>query len=702
MTTPTILHFTLGPVQGFVAQARRPRDLWAGSFLLSWLSGQAMHALVAGRHGEIAFPVVIDDPLFEALDRGATGSRGPGPRIGSLPNRFRAVVNDPDCNAGAICKAAVQDKWVKLADLVWTTFLEPASGEGGPIGGGPEEIWKRQIAGFWDTAWVQGPSDDPAADGAWLDQRKNWRTWWPLVEPGDHCMLMGDWQELSGFVRARERVAQDDYWETVREIISNVIYADPNIGTLELGLTERLCAPALVKRLFPLLFHPRHSEIRKRATEIIGFIPCGSGVTGDGAQANAIRIWRSTAHISATPWLSRVAAQHPGERETYVREIHELIKERDRAGRNPEGIIFSERDGASASLSGDFARIDGRLFYQDAILRKDPRSWGWPLSEPDEAPTRRALAELLGSLQGATKPAVAGRQASQEKASPFFAVLLMDGDNMGALISGPGGERVPDALADFTGFIGNWDPNGDHVTIYAGGDDYLGLFPLSDVIKSALELRQAYLDAFERARITDGGTISGAIIFAPYDEPLSRVLRDGHALLDTIAKERNGRDSLAMRVLKSSGEMATWASKWKAREVWAGPQGIIDLANAMSDDPERSSSFIYKLDRLYGDFYADRPIGPEEIEEMRQIFRAERLVGQTVNAQMKGKAEDYVDQILAACLTTGGGDGAETTAFSDAGAQIARFLADNGFKQAGSGSDGADQAKPADSEVPAS
>ncbi|MCB1813240.1 MAG: hypothetical protein KDK04_16180, partial [Candidatus Competibacteraceae bacterium] len=39
--------FTLGPVQGFVAQARRTRDFWAGSFILSWLSGVAMRAVQA-------------------------------------------------------------------------------------------------------------------------------------------------------------------------------------------------------------------------------------------------------------------------------------------------------------------------------------------------------------------------------------------------------------------------------------------------------------------------------------------------------------------------------------------------------------------------------------------------------------------------------------------------------------------------------
>ena len=40
MTDAAILHVKLGPVQGFIRQARRTRDLWAGSFLLSWLSGK--------------------------------------------------------------------------------------------------------------------------------------------------------------------------------------------------------------------------------------------------------------------------------------------------------------------------------------------------------------------------------------------------------------------------------------------------------------------------------------------------------------------------------------------------------------------------------------------------------------------------------------------------------------------------------------
>jgi len=96
-------HFTLGPVQSFVAQARRTRDLWAGSFLLSWLSGQAMKA-VLDQGGKIIFPRVTDangtpvDPMLKAII-GINGA--PTPQIGSIPNRFKAEVPD-DFDAGKV------------------------------------------------------------------------------------------------------------------------------------------------------------------------------------------------------------------------------------------------------------------------------------------------------------------------------------------------------------------------------------------------------------------------------------------------------------------------------------------------------------------------------------------------------------------------------------------------------------------------
>src|SRR5690606_5177224 len=52
-----LLLITLGPVQDFIAQARRTRDLWYGSHLLSELSRAAARALVEeGAH--LIFPAL--------------------------------------------------------------------------------------------------------------------------------------------------------------------------------------------------------------------------------------------------------------------------------------------------------------------------------------------------------------------------------------------------------------------------------------------------------------------------------------------------------------------------------------------------------------------------------------------------------------------------------------------------------------------
>lgn len=170
-----ILHFTLGPVQAFVADARRMRDFWAGSFLLSWLSGKAMQAVEADG-GTIVFPEAKSDPLFKALKGQGT------PHVGSLPNRFKAEIPEGfnPANAGQAVLAA----WQKLADAVWEEFVQPVAAKGKDT----KAIWDRQVGNFWEIAWVVGPDPGDGSDGAWLERRKNWRSHWPAEpEGGDKC-----------------------------------------------------------------------------------------------------------------------------------------------------------------------------------------------------------------------------------------------------------------------------------------------------------------------------------------------------------------------------------------------------------------------------------------------------------------------------------------------------------------------------------
>ena len=121
MTEKVTLHVEFGPVQPFIAEARRTRDLWAGSYILSYLMA---HALCAACKAGVVLkqPAVDHDALFRAVQ--AWRERQPLPpletatRIGSLPDRFEGEAQDVP-HAEAIAEAAVSawfDTWLHLAD----------------------------------------------------------------------------------------------------------------------------------------------------------------------------------------------------------------------------------------------------------------------------------------------------------------------------------------------------------------------------------------------------------------------------------------------------------------------------------------------------------------------------------------------------------------------------------------------------------
>ena len=82
-------HFMLSPVQSFISQARRTRDFWAGSFLLSWLSAVAMQAVLKqNASNSVVFPLRDENFLNwlegnkteEKPEHGTVVAVGPGRR----------------------------------------------------------------------------------------------------------------------------------------------------------------------------------------------------------------------------------------------------------------------------------------------------------------------------------------------------------------------------------------------------------------------------------------------------------------------------------------------------------------------------------------------------------------------------------------------------------------------------------------------
>ena len=643
-----ILHISIGPVQGFVAQARRTRDLWAGSFLLSWMSGQLM-AAVLQKGGDIVFPTVRDeedaitDPMLAAI-LGKPLPKNPHPKIGSLPNRFKAQV--PANFDPKVAVNEAKQRWQNLAETIWKSFVENALNENEDQRNLTRAIWERQIKSFWEIQWVKG--EHPAnkgEDAKWLDSRKNWRSHWPPEEGGDHCTTMGSWQELSGLVRSRQRKEQDNFWNALRK----------NVGRLDLQDDERLCAIALVKRLFPKL---ENGQLKKT----IGW-------------SFQTKNWPSTAYMAIAPWLMHIADNptlHP-KLGGYVKTIRESV---DNKTFNQLTSEYETRLSVLKPL-GQSSNLDGNLFLETALanpratpLTNDPPKTGE--DDPDKE-TREKLLQSLKKL---------GKEVGGD-AKPYYALLLMDGDRLGKLLRTLGEKEVSEALNQFVKQVEEIVRCNNGVTIYAGGDDVLAMLPATQAIQCARQLGKAYDEAFHN--LVDANkkhetltTASCAIVFSHYHNPLRDVMKLARKELDEVAKEQNGRNSLALAIMQPSGVHNRWVSQFDG--LTAQPESLEKLRETIAQNKDLySTGFFYNLRERYGKWFSQ--CGEED---HYAIALAEYYKGnQPKDKDERTKAEKAVETFLAACLTQQGKDKdnnppeeTETKeSFQIEGAFIARFLA---------------------------
>ena len=131
------LKLQIGPVQEFIAQARCTRDLWSGSYLLSWLMAAGLKALSAKVGPDaVIYPSLRSQPVFdlhwrglwsqlrlhkdaksawETLDHHNTNLLTP-----NLPNVLLAVVPQGEAKALAgWAEKAIRKEWRSVADACW-------------------------------------------------------------------------------------------------------------------------------------------------------------------------------------------------------------------------------------------------------------------------------------------------------------------------------------------------------------------------------------------------------------------------------------------------------------------------------------------------------------------------------------------------------------------------------------------------------
>lgn len=564
-------HFTLGPVQGFVAQARRTRDFWAGSFILSWLAAVAMKATQAQYPDKSLVEVIkFPTPNQDFMDWLEGKKIGESPKQGSIPNRFKAEVDEnfkPE-----LVTAAVQKAWKALADKVWEKDLAGVASKEA------KAIWDRQIPAFWDMSWV---IVDKESDSSALDRRKNWRTYAASNEGGVKCTMMEGWQELSGAL-SPNRKSLDAFWNNVIENGKAGIKSD-------LAKNETLCSIAFVKRRFSRYFQ----LVEINFSEQQGYLKKWS-VYGWKLSSNV----PSVTYMAAVHWLHDLIKIADSAELTAYQDAAFSISEQDEYSTILPLLSKNEEIGLGQKAI-EFNKLlssDGNVFFTTMLENESL------FKDMNTKPTQLALKAVINNVKV--------KRPRFQAATPFYAILMMDGDSLGKQMSDPKKQTpITEGLEKFTGNVKEIVEKHNGFLIYAGGDDVLAILPLEDAIPCATALRKHYLSCFEGKGVDT--TISGAIEFAHIKMPLTKVLKDAHQLLDDIAKDEAGRDALAIRVWKGGGLQLEWAQPWdivlkcldadlSLNSKLEHPQATITLLAEhfqlnQEKDEYFSSKFFYKL-----------------------------------------------------------------------------------------------------------
>ncbi|PAE89152.1 type III-B CRISPR-associated protein Cas10/Cmr2 [Shouchella clausii] len=123
-TEKKLMNFSIGPVQEFIAQARKTRDLWFGSFVLSEISKEAAIRLAEVYNADLIFPYLDQKILKTSVEEL------------KVANKVVALVSTNDPRSVALdVRKAVNRKWLE--------FAKEAKDQLGDVVIGP--MWDRQV-----------------------------------------------------------------------------------------------------------------------------------------------------------------------------------------------------------------------------------------------------------------------------------------------------------------------------------------------------------------------------------------------------------------------------------------------------------------------------------------------------------------------------------------------------------------------------
>jgi CRISPR-associated protein Cmr2 len=550
--TQYMLLFSLGPVQSFIAQARKTRDLWLGSFLLSALMQASMEDI---ERTKLIFPF---DPTIKD-------------RIPDLPNKYIAVFDNLD-EAKAAAKQSethIINFWQMICKEVWNEVLaKPAISIEET-----HEQWKKQTdpTTLFEIFWVV-VKEDSKKYPVWLketqiafDGRKHLRDFPQQEASGEKSTISGLRSALRG--SGERRIDVQEFWQQVAKAKGRSPRDIDQDGSERLDAIDTVKRFAFLSKTFRKTFHiPDHdSGLGFPSTSSIAVAPflerlILASKTDDSQLSNVINHWGQTCQglnedmPETIPFLSKIATSH--------KQSHDIL--------TLDGDCLFPETFHPQRLKKEFGLDDTQAEKRDRLARSGPKALSNLLEETDKRSILRP--------------------------TPYYAMIQMDGDKMGRLINGVQDEgehkSISRALSDFSRNRVRplVEENYPGRLIYAGGDDVFALAPLArdlhtldseeHQIKTVLnlvdQLQKDYCTVV-RLNVIDHDvqligpnpktrkelvTASTGIAIAHHYTALSYVRRVSKEA-EQLAKNHYGRNALVITVLRRSGEQTRVGCHWQ-------------------------------------------------------------------------------------------------------------------------------------------
>ena len=560
-----LLAMAIGPVQDFIAAARRTRDLWFGSHVLSEISKASAKA-VADHPG-----VGLDALIFPAPQ--AADELAPLDTEAKLAVANVILARLPSGTVPAdVAKAAK-----RAAETRWREFADKAKTRAGHI---REAVWHDQVDDVVEfySAWATLPSVAEYRETRKLVMR--------LLAGRKACrnfaMSKGRAQlPKSSLDGARETVLDKD---------------TKGSGRLPLSDGEQLDVIGLTKRL------------------------------AVGPQS-----YPSVARIAADPWLRSLA-----DSESHAPSFARLKSVCDQL---VDSQLVDNQLLSRSEMPSDTFRFDGTAVFlsRHTDLAKEAGK-----TKADVEPLSEIVREITRSI---TKGGLG-------EPSPYLAILVADGDRMGAAISKI---NTPEDHQEFSRELSSFAQrardivqNSNGVCVYAGGDDVLAFVPLDNCLKCARKLHSKFgeLMGKEIWKTDDGKlpTLSVGIAIGHFMEPLEDLLGFGRAAEQAAKKglapgsDEVERDALAVVVRTRGADAISVRDNWLPDTNPAALDQRMDHWANLFANGSLPNKLPYELRQLVAVY--DR--WPSTTLEERKAL--ETVLGKDVKRLLKRKQTDLVEE----------------------------------------------------------